>query len=109
MLAEQGLRGRRRLRRLQLIAREKPNVADFDKDADQRVAELREKRAADVRRGAGSRTRCETLAKDGKIQPNPELIRRARRPGQARCRPQYRPVHQLPLTPPKPVRPSAIR
>jgi hypothetical protein len=58
---------------VQLISRTQPNVADFDKDADRRVAELR------IQRGQAFleewlKTKCETLAKDNKIRPNPELL-----------------------------------
>jgi len=58
---------------LQLIQREKPNVADFDKDADARVAQLRESRAHAFLND-WLKERCERLAKDGKIRVNPELL-----------------------------------
>jgi parvulin-like peptidyl-prolyl isomerase len=58
---------------IQSVARAKPNVADFDKDADRRVSELRESRAHEFLNG-WLKHRCEELAKDGKIRPNAELI-----------------------------------
>jgi len=58
---------------LQLIQREKPNVADFDKDADARVAQMRESRAHAFLND-WLKERCEQLAKDGKIRTNPELL-----------------------------------
>jgi hypothetical protein len=74
---------------VQLIARSKPNIADFDKDADQRVAELRAHRA-NAFLTEWLKGRCETLVKDGKILPNPELI--AEHDDQGRLLPsQYRP------------------
>jgi hypothetical protein len=74
---------------LQLEGREKPNVADFDKSADQRVEELREHRASEFV-NTWLRERCEQLAKDGKIQVNPDLI--AEHDDQGRALPtQYHP------------------
>jgi hypothetical protein len=74
---------------VQLEGREKPNVADFDKSADQLVAELREHRAASFV-NTWLRERCEQLAKDGKIQVNPDLI--AEHDDQGRALPtQYHP------------------
>jgi hypothetical protein len=74
---------------LQLIARTQPKVEDFDKEADQRISELRDKRAQEFIE-QWLKTRCEELAKDGKIKPNPELIQE--RDDQGKPLPvQYRP------------------
>jgi len=58
---------------VQLVQRNQPNVADFDKDADRRVAELRTARA-NAFLDSWLRDKCETLAKANKIKPNPELL-----------------------------------
>lgn len=59
---------------MQLIARTEPKVEDFDKDADRLTEELRAQRArAFVEQWM--KERCEKLAKDDKIKPNPGLIR----------------------------------
>jgi hypothetical protein len=59
---------------VQLIAHQQPNVADFDKDAEQRTSALRQQRAnAFVE--SWLRDKCVALVKAGKIQPNPELLR----------------------------------
>lgn len=59
---------------MQLIARSEPKVEDFEKDADRLTEELRAERArAFVEQWM--KERCEALAKDEKIQPNPTLIR----------------------------------
>ena len=58
---------------VQLVQRNQPNVADFDKDADRRVAELRNARA-NAFLDEWLRDKCETLAKANKIKPNPELL-----------------------------------
>ncbi|HEY6037141.1 MAG TPA: hypothetical protein VIV58_22835, partial [Kofleriaceae bacterium] len=58
---------------VQLVQRNQPNVADFDKDADRRVAELRNARA-NAFLDDWLRDKCETLAKANKIKPNPELL-----------------------------------
>lgn len=74
---------------LQLEGRQKPNIADFDKDADRRVADLRDQRAGAFLEG-WLKERCERLAKDGKLRANPELI--AEHDDQGRLLPtQYRP------------------
>ncbi len=58
---------------VQLVSRAQPNVTDFDKEADHRVAELRQSRGqAFVEEWL--KEKCEALAKDGKIKPNAELI-----------------------------------
>ena len=58
---------------LQLIQREKPDVTEFDKDADARVSQLRERRAGEFLND-WLKERCESLAKDGKIRANPDLL-----------------------------------
>jgi parvulin-like peptidyl-prolyl isomerase len=58
---------------VQLVDRKAPNVKDFDKDADRRVAELRTARA-NAFLDDWMRSKCEALAKDSKIKPNPELL-----------------------------------
>jgi ribosome biogenesis SPOUT family RNA methylase Rps3 len=58
---------------VQLIARSQANVADFDKDADRRVAELRATRGQEFLE-EWMKNKCETLAKDGKIRPQQELL-----------------------------------
>lgn len=58
---------------IQLVDRKTPNVKDFDKDADRRTAELRTTRA-NAFLNDWMRTKCEALAKDNKIKPNPELL-----------------------------------
>lgn len=74
---------------VQDVARAKPNVEDFDKEADERVAQLRETRAREFLNG-WLKQRCEQLAKDGKILPNPELV--AEHDDQGRLLPtQYKP------------------
>jgi parvulin-like peptidyl-prolyl isomerase len=74
---------------LQLIQREKPNVAEFDKDADARVAQLRETRSRAFLND-WLKERCETLAKEDKIRANPELL--ADHDDQGRLLPtQYKP------------------
>ncbi|CAN5192542.1 hypothetical protein BH11MYX1_BH11MYX1_14450 [soil metagenome] len=50
-----------------------PLVTDFDKEADKRVAELRQQRA-DAFLDTWLRDRCQTLAKANKIHPNKELL-----------------------------------
>ncbi len=74
---------------VQLVQRQKPNVADFDKDADERVASLREQRAQAFL-NEWLKERCEKLVKDGKIVTNNELL--VERDDQGRVLPtQYRP------------------
>ncbi len=58
---------------VQLVARTTPNVADFDKEADQRVAELRAKRGQEFL-DTWLKDKCETAYKEGRIRPNAELI-----------------------------------
>jgi parvulin-like peptidyl-prolyl isomerase len=58
---------------VQLVDRRQPDVKEFDKDADRRVAELRTARAQAFL-DEWMRDRCEALAKDNKIKPNPELL-----------------------------------
>jgi parvulin-like peptidyl-prolyl isomerase len=58
---------------LQLVDRRRPEIKDFDKDADRRVAELRDERAQAFL-DTWLRDKCEALAKDSKIKPNPELL-----------------------------------
>jgi parvulin-like peptidyl-prolyl isomerase len=58
---------------VQLVDRKTPNVKDFDKDADRRTADLRTARA-NAFLDEWMRSKCEALAKDSKIKPNPELL-----------------------------------
>jgi hypothetical protein len=59
---------------MQLISRAQPKVADFEKDADRLVEQLRGERAqAFVEEWL--KDRCENLVKEGKIKPNPGLLR----------------------------------
>lgn len=58
---------------IQLIARVQPNVDEFDKSADRRVAELRQTRGQEFL-DAWLKTKCETLAKEGKIKPAQQLL-----------------------------------
>ncbi len=58
---------------IQLRDRQQPNIADFDKDADDRVAALRAQRA-EAFLESWLKTKCEALAKDGKIIPSNEKI-----------------------------------
>jgi len=53
---------------VQLRERQQPNVADFDKNADDRVAELRQQRAHAFLE-SWMKTKCQALAKDHKILP----------------------------------------
>jgi hypothetical protein len=59
---------------IQLKSHNAPNIADFDKQADAIIAELRERRAASAVIDF-LKNRCETLAKAGKIHPNTDLVR----------------------------------
>ena len=58
---------------IQLRDRQQPNIADFDKDADDRVAALRAQRA-EAFLESWLKTRCDTLAKEGKIIPSAEKV-----------------------------------
>ena len=59
---------------IQLVQRPPaPLVTQFDKEADKRVAELRQERA-DAFLDGWLRDRCQTLAKAKKIHPNAELL-----------------------------------
>lgn len=58
---------------IQLIAHEQPRVEDFDKTADRRVAELRGTRGQEFLE-QWLKTRCEALAKEGKIKPAQQLL-----------------------------------
>src|SRR3569623_477879 len=74
---------------VQEIQRQKPNVADFDKDADDRVAALREQRSRAFL-NEWLKERCEMLVKDNKIIVNYELL--VERDDQGKALPiQYRP------------------
>jgi hypothetical protein len=59
---------------MQLISRASPKVEDFDKDADRLVEELRQARAQAFLE-EWLKDRCEKLAKENRIVPNPGLIR----------------------------------
>jgi parvulin-like peptidyl-prolyl isomerase len=58
---------------VQLVERKKPDTKEFDKDADRRVAELRDERAKAFL-DSWLKERCETLAKANAIKPNAELL-----------------------------------
>jgi parvulin-like peptidyl-prolyl isomerase len=74
---------------VQEVARAKPDVKDFDKNADERVSQMRDTRAKDFVNG-WLKQRCEQLAKEGKIVANQELI--AEHDDQGKLLPtQYRP------------------
>src|SRR3569623_796844 len=74
---------------VQEIQRQKPNVADFDKDADDRVAALREQRSRAFL-NEWLKERCEKLVKDNKIIVNNALL--VERDDQGKALPiQYRP------------------
>jgi hypothetical protein len=67
---------------VQLITRQDPNTAEFDKDADRLVAELRQARAqAFVEEWM--KAKCEQLVKDGRITPNAGLVRETDDTGKA--------------------------
>jgi hypothetical protein len=57
-----------------LVEKTQPKVADFEKEADADLDELREQRAAETLDG-WLKDKCESLAKDGKIKVNQELLR----------------------------------
>ncbi len=59
---------------IQLVDKQLAKAEDFDKEAAEDIAELREQRAASVLE-TWLRDRCETLAKDQRITPNMELLR----------------------------------
>ncbi len=59
---------------VQLIERQAPKMEDFDKDADQRVRGLRDRRGQELLEG-WLKERCEALAKANRIKPNPGLTR----------------------------------
>ncbi len=58
---------------LQLIDKQAPKVEDFDKIADKEIERLRSIRGRMAVEG-WLKTRCEALAKDGKIKPSAELV-----------------------------------
>ena len=58
---------------VQLITKEEPKVEDFEKEAERLVEELRRQRSIQFVE-SWLQSRCEELAKDGKIRPNPGLI-----------------------------------
>ena len=59
---------------VQLISKSDPKAEDFNKDADRMIEELRGERAIAFVED-WLKERCEKLAKDSKIKPNPGLIR----------------------------------
>jgi hypothetical protein len=59
---------------VQLVSRQDPNTADFDKDADRLVEELRQARAQTFVE-EWMKNRCEQLLKEDRITANAELIR----------------------------------
>jgi parvulin-like peptidyl-prolyl isomerase len=58
---------------VQLVARQQPNVSEFDKDADRRVATMRTARAAEFL-DSWLRDRCQALVKANRIKPNADLL-----------------------------------
>jgi parvulin-like peptidyl-prolyl isomerase len=58
---------------VQLVDKETPDIKDFDKEASEVTAELRQTRAAEALE-SWLRTRCDTLAKENKIKVNPDLV-----------------------------------
>jgi hypothetical protein len=59
---------------IQLIDRSQPKVEDFDKTADVEIARMQEARGKAALRD-WVKSRCETLAKAGRIRPSPDRIR----------------------------------
>ncbi len=59
---------------VQLIDRQQPKMEDFDKDADQRIRGLRDRRGQELLEG-WLKEQCEALAKANRIKPNQSLIR----------------------------------
>lgn len=57
---------------VQLIDRQQPKMEDFDKDADQRLRGLRDRRGQELLEG-WLKEQCEALAKANRIKPNPSL------------------------------------
>jgi peptidyl-prolyl cis-trans isomerase D len=74
---------------LQVKAKDAPKVADFDKIADAQVTQLRALRGRALLED-WLKSRCEALAKDGKIKPMAELIRETDDAGKP-LPPVYRP------------------
>jgi hypothetical protein len=59
---------------MQLITRVQPKVEEFEKNADSLVEELRKERGQTFLK-EWLLERCEKLAKDNRIRPNPGLLR----------------------------------
>jgi hypothetical protein len=78
---------------LQLISRDTPDVAAFDKDADKRISELRARRGAAFL-DSWLRERCEALVTKGKLIPNSELLRETDDKGNL-LQSQYRPCQSF--------------
>ena len=75
---------------IQLISKSEPDAKEFEKEADRMTEELRAERAqAFVEEWL--QERCEKLAKDGKIKPNPGLIRETDDKGNVLPTTEYRP------------------
>ncbi|HEX3474787.1 MAG TPA: SurA N-terminal domain-containing protein [Kofleriaceae bacterium] len=66
---------------VQVVNRTRPEVAEFDKTAGTEIARMRKARGVAALFG-WLRTRCETLAKSGRILPAAELIRESNDQGQ---------------------------
>lgn len=67
---------------VQLITRHDPDTAEFDKDGDRLVEELRQSRGqAFVEEWM--KAKCEQLAKDGRVTPNAGLVRETDDTGKA--------------------------
>jgi parvulin-like peptidyl-prolyl isomerase len=78
---------------IQLISRDTPDIATFDKDADARIAELRSRRGAAFL-DSWLRERCEAMLAKGKIVPNTELLRETDEKGNL-LKSQYRPCQSF--------------
>ncbi len=90
MLAKQVYEGDDGFVVMQLINRNEPKVEEFDKQADRMIEELRAERAqAFVEQWL--KDRCEKLAKEDKIKPNPGLIRDTDEAGNVLPTTGYRP------------------
>jgi parvulin-like peptidyl-prolyl isomerase len=59
---------------IQLVEKTTPDIKDFDKEAEEATAELRQARATEAV-DSWLRTRCDTLVQQNKIKVNPDLLR----------------------------------
>jgi hypothetical protein len=78
---------------IQLVDKTQPKADDFDKEAAEVIAELREARAAQAVE-SWLRNQCETLAKENKIKVNPDLVRETDDKGNVRPT-QYSPCQSF--------------